>query len=739
MTFLYPSIFWFGLPVVAIPAIIHLLHLRRQRKIAWPAMQFLLESQEQSRRWINLQEMLLLLLRTLALAIALLMLAGPTTRSGWLSQFVERPVHHLILLDDSFSMTDRWADTSAWREAVAAATHLARAAADQSQGNVVSVLLHSEAGLREEDPRPGLFRRALDAEGLAEVISRIEATTPSDRSPRLEDVLQQGIDIAKLQSPDQELVVYLVGDFRARDMAASDEVAQLVKNLSDASQQVRLIRCVRQSHDNLAITRLEPESGVRASGVEMWMELGVQNFGAQTARDVIVELQQDGNPLVAVPLGDLPAGELVESRFRVAFNGDGAHWLEAAIEADAVEVDNRRRFATLLPEGQKVLLVDGSPKSWESYYLATAINPGGNTKSGWLPQVIRPNELKSIPSLDGYAIVCLLDVPRFAPEEIGRIEHYIAAGGGVYITLGESIDRRHYAEELFRQGQGWLPAPPALPTQWVGSSAARGDEQPLPDLQVTDHPLFRIFQGERNSMLTLMRVNYYYALAGGWQSQVDQRTRVIATLGRSVPLVIEKKLDAGTVVMQTTRIAPDPGTLGAWSNWGPNPAFVVLANDLMGILASSKGVDQQFEVGEPATANVSPREFAPSGKIASLDPERPFAADLTPESQGEDLRLVSPPLARGAMYRLTLDRLGGGTDHRFVAANVDPREGELALAADTTLRQKLTFDNLTLNYADDLRGETSAGTSSWTGFLLGAILLVLVAEQGLAYIASFHE
>ena len=242
MTFLYPSVFWFGLPVIAIPAIIHLLHLRRQRKIAWPAMQFLLESQEQSRRWINLQEMLLLLLRTLALAIALLMLAGPTTRSGWLSPFVERPVHHLIVLDDSYSMTDRWADTSAWREAVAAATQLVRTAADQSQGNVVSVLLHSEAGQRSEDPRPGLFRRSLDAEGLAEVVSRLEGTSPSDKSPRLEEVLQRGIDIAKLQSADQELVVYLVGDFRARDMAASDEVAQLVKNLSDASQQVRLVR-----------------------------------------------------------------------------------------------------------------------------------------------------------------------------------------------------------------------------------------------------------------------------------------------------------------------------------------------------------------------------------------------------------------------------------------------------------------------------------------------------------------
>lgn len=740
MTFLYPSVFWFGLPVIALPAIIHLLHLRRQRKIAWPAMEFLLESQEQSRRWINLRELLLLLLRTLALALVLLMLAGPTTRSGWLNQFMERPVHYLIILDDSYSMTDRWPDTSAWREAIAASTQLVRAAADESPANVVSVLLHSEADAMAEDPRPGLFRRHLDAEGLAEVIARLESTTPSDHSPSLLNVLHRGLDIAKLQSADQDLIISLVGDFRARDIAASDEVAKLVEHLSELSQQLRLIRCVRQRHENLAIVSLEPESGVRASGVEMWMRLAVRNFGTQTARDVIVELQQDGNPLVAVPVGDLPAGELAESRFRVTFSGEGPHWLEASIEADAIELDNRRRFATLLPETRKVLLVDGSPGGWESYYLSTAVNPGGNTKSGWFPQVIKPAQLKSIAALDEYALVGLLDVPRLESDQIERIAQYVDQGGGLYITLGESIDRRHYADLLFRQGEGWLPAPPTLPTQWVGSSMARGEsELPLPDIRVTDHPLFRIFQGERNSMLSLMRVNYYYALAGSWQTQVDERTEVIATLGQSTPLMIEKSIGAGKVVMQTTRIAPDPGTLGAWSNWGPNPAFVVLANDLLGYMASSVGVDQLGMVGQPATATVSPREFAPSGNLVSLDPQRPFAANLGPVSQGEQLELASPPLQRATMYQLSLDRLGGGTEPRFLAVNVDPREGDLELANDTTLRQKLAFDNLSIQYADQLQGEASASESSWTGLLMVAIVAILLAEQGLAYLCSFHE
>ena len=101
MSFLFPTVFWIGLPLVALPLVIHLLNLRRQKRVPWAAMQFLLESQERSKTWISLQELLLLLLRTAAIALLVVMLARPTARSGWIGRLLNRPVHHLVLLDDS--------------------------------------------------------------------------------------------------------------------------------------------------------------------------------------------------------------------------------------------------------------------------------------------------------------------------------------------------------------------------------------------------------------------------------------------------------------------------------------------------------------------------------------------------------------------------------------------------------------------------------------------------------------
>jgi hypothetical protein len=61
MSFLFPSLLAIGLPLVAVPILIHLINLRRQQRIRWAAMQFLLESQRRNRRWILLKQMLLLL------------------------------------------------------------------------------------------------------------------------------------------------------------------------------------------------------------------------------------------------------------------------------------------------------------------------------------------------------------------------------------------------------------------------------------------------------------------------------------------------------------------------------------------------------------------------------------------------------------------------------------------------------------------------------------------------------
>src|SRR5262245_7064836 len=71
MSFLFPTLLAVGLPLVAVPIAIHLINLRRQQRIRWAAMQFLIESQRRNRRWILLKQLLLLLARMTAIAVLL--------------------------------------------------------------------------------------------------------------------------------------------------------------------------------------------------------------------------------------------------------------------------------------------------------------------------------------------------------------------------------------------------------------------------------------------------------------------------------------------------------------------------------------------------------------------------------------------------------------------------------------------------------------------------------------------
>jgi len=69
MSFLSPA-FLLGLPLIAIPVLIHLFARKQRDVIRWGAMEFLLASATPRRRFLRLRDLLLLLLRT-ALVLAI--------------------------------------------------------------------------------------------------------------------------------------------------------------------------------------------------------------------------------------------------------------------------------------------------------------------------------------------------------------------------------------------------------------------------------------------------------------------------------------------------------------------------------------------------------------------------------------------------------------------------------------------------------------------------------------------
>src|SRR5881275_2529556 len=101
--FLNPWYMAAGGALVSAPIIIHLINRMRFKRLRWAAMEFLLRSQKRNRRRLIIEQLLLLALR------CLLVMMGVLLVSRYLFAFFQpQNTIHVVVLDDSLSMTDHW-------------------------------------------------------------------------------------------------------------------------------------------------------------------------------------------------------------------------------------------------------------------------------------------------------------------------------------------------------------------------------------------------------------------------------------------------------------------------------------------------------------------------------------------------------------------------------------------------------------------------------------------------------
>ena len=162
MSFLFTSLLTIGLPLIALPLLIHLINLRRHKRIEWAAMDFLLQSQKKNKKWVFLKQLLLLLLRTAAIAAVVFMVAQPILKSQWGQMLGGATTHHVILLDDSYSMGESIDGTTPFDLSKSVVQQIAERADKEGGEQFFTVLRFSEAARLTAGSQPDLFRQRVD-------------------------------------------------------------------------------------------------------------------------------------------------------------------------------------------------------------------------------------------------------------------------------------------------------------------------------------------------------------------------------------------------------------------------------------------------------------------------------------------------------------------------------------------------------------------------------------------------
>ena len=146
--FLYPALLA-GFAFVIVPPLVHLINMLRHRRRRWAAMDFLLLSFRKRQKWLRLRQLLLLLSR---LAVALLLVAllcGWTGGRQLLSALGGQTSHHVVILDDSYSMGDQsgGGGPSAYARALSSLEQLVQRLASDDGNHQLTVMRASRAAL----------------------------------------------------------------------------------------------------------------------------------------------------------------------------------------------------------------------------------------------------------------------------------------------------------------------------------------------------------------------------------------------------------------------------------------------------------------------------------------------------------------------------------------------------------------------------------------------------------------
>ena len=782
MQLLHPSLAWAFL-LIAVPPLIHLINLLRHRRVKWAAMDFLLASYRRHSNWVRFKQVVLLLLRMAAIALVVAMLAQLISPDQWSSLLGTSQTHHFVLLDDSYSMSERDGTARVYDRALRVLQSVGHHAAKQQGNHRITVLTTSEAASQAgiKSPAEGKSTGSQSNPGDSQVSSihtfetQISGTEAfdiwfEDLRPRL-TITQLGngpraaLEVLRELLPadsSEKSIVYVVSDFRAREWNQPDPLRNALENLQQAGAEIFFVACVEQQRTNLAIKDLSIHRGTIAAGVPFQAAIEIANHGDREVSNVKLQVQSkyysyeqeqgvapeelspEINQLVVEPIASIGPGQSVVRTVEVFFPKPGKHVLEARLPEDCVATDNHRYCVVHLPADVPVLVIDGDPQKQAAAFVSAVFEPGTHSRTGIRREIQDVSFLRAIdPSkLETYHAIYLLNVPRLDISAVDALKNYVHRGGGLAIFLGPLAQLDFY-NQLHDEGRGLFPLPLAQ------HDLLLPDLNPSsPDVLVGNHPLFRIFSGKQNPFLNGVSVEHYLRTTDDWHPSPQSGTQILAELRNGQPLCVERRLGAGVVVAFLTSVTPE------WNNWARNPSFVVVLLDLQAYIGSKRSFPLTRLVGTPIEVEIGAAEHQP--ELSFVLPKQEISARPTLQVQAtplpEQAGVLRAALGRNrplghrnrmtetsGIYECWKTTLAGDVEVSRYALNVDPSEADLQLVTPQALASGLDSVEIQQRSWDQFDvGSANQAGFNWSGLLMGILILVLLTEQMMAYVTSYH-
>ncbi len=654
-----------GALLAVVPLIIHLLNRRRHKPLRWGAMRFVEAAYKRTRRRMQMENLLLLLLRMAAVALLAFAVARPLANRGALGALTEASRDMVLMVDGSASMGYREDIDTVFDRAVRRAEALV-GELDPGRGDRVHVLLLGREARLIAWPTPEQALSVLNT--LDQPL--FEPMNLDAAFGELERLVQEG-EILDIANTDVRLLTDLQRASFVDSAEEGEPPAYLTRLDTLESQGLRVtvedLGPAAATPPNVGVHSLALHGGVRGPKE---VSVVVHNHANLPQPGVRVSLELDGNRLPSQRI-DLEPQSPGQALFSLGDLEAGPHRLLASIEGDRLAVDDTRAAVALIPEPTRVLLVNGSPaddleRDGVGYLrLALEQDASGDAPSPFHVTELRAGELAAS-DLDftQFEVLWLAGTPPPNAEVVEKLENAVLQGAALVFSSGPLLgDATQQNQRLFRaDGSGLLPG------EWLGrvSIARQGDFYRVGTFD-EGHPALEVFS-DTNLKPLLIGVPFsdFTAFAP------EPGARILASFDDQGqhPLLVEKKLGRGRVMVWTSSINEEWTLLPRAGR-----TFVPLVYEWLTYAAQSRIEDRAIRPGEPV--NIEVQGFPRNPELERPDGSRRYLEDDPFAVGAETYRL--PPLVESdtrqiGLYQIHLE----GAPAQPFAVVLDPQESQLA-------------------------------------------------------------
>lgn len=412
MQFLYPT-FLFALAALAIPIILHLFYFRRFKKVYFTNVKFLREVKEETSARSKLRNLLVLLMRLLAITFLVLAFAQPFIPQDAEVKQGRKAVS--VFVDNSFSMT-----------ALSQEAPLVERAKQRAREIVNAYGVEDEFQVLTNDFE-GRHQRLVSKEDALGLIDEIEIS-PATRN--LSTVLTRQQQALNTGQADVQ-TAYIISDFQENTVDLNE--------VQDTTLEVNLVPLQAVQERNVAIDSAWFEAPVQMLNQTNALLVSVRNYSDEEADNVRVSIRYEGQ---TKPVGTMtiPARSAVIDTVPITILRTGWHDAELAITDYPVQFDDTYFFSFNVANVIRVLIInEGS----QNRYLEAAFAGIPNFEA-----VSQSRQNLDYSNFGSYQMIILNDLQSVSSGLASDLNEYVTSGGNVLVFPDRNADLPSYANFL---------------------------------------------------------------------------------------------------------------------------------------------------------------------------------------------------------------------------------------------------------------------------------------------------